>query len=274
MDKVIDEIQTKAAENGVTDTRVPSADAFMTGICRAGAKSLSHVLSCIERGKEQLLKMANESEAARRQITKSVVEYWKDQPGVAVRIIDILLNYTILTPMAVVQWVLGDNMGAGEALSKAWVFEIVSNTVTKVTKRNRQIALARLQKNLGEEQMTLVANTLATDRDNARELFRYIEDSVNAVGRGNAILLVKMNSGEISEDDGKLIRAWAPRWSTVFRRKAQVEESVIGEEAVEARVKLLAAEIEADAAAAAAQPMEEDHDVREEVGNGVDEEML
>jgi nuclear cap-binding protein subunit 1 len=238
----IDKIQELATEQGVTDVLVPSADAFVTAICRAGAKSLSHVLSCIERGKEQLLLIANGSEAARRQIVASVVEYWKDQPGVAVRIIDILLNYTILTPMAVIQWALGDYLGGGEALTKAWVFEMVSNTVVKVTKRNRQIALARLQKGLPQEQVELVEATLAKDRDNARDLFRYIEDTVRGVAQGGDTLMEKESSGELSAEDGRLIRAWARRWHTVFLRKAQVEESVVGEEAVEARVKLLASQ--------------------------------
>lgn len=195
------------------------------------------------------------SEAARRQVVASVVEYWHDQPGVAVRIIDILLNYTILTPMAVVQWALGDYLGAGEALTKAWVYEMVSNTVAKVTKRNRQIALARLQKGLPQEQVEMVEGTLAKDRDRARELFTYIADTVQGVAQGGDTLMEKESNGELTTEEGQMIRAWARRWHTVFLRKAQVEEAVVGEEAVEAKVKLLAAEPEPEPAP---EPMDED----------------
>lgn len=243
MQETIDKIHEKAAEFGFADVLVPSTDAFVTAICRLGAKSLSHVLSCIERGKDRLLSIAQESEIARRQIVASVVEYWKDQPGVAVRIIDILLNYTILAPLTVVQWVFGDHMGAGEALTESWVFEMVANTVAKVTNRNRQIASARLQKGLPQEQVDMVEATLTKDRDSARELFKYIEDSVRGVAEGAADrLLEKESNGELTTEEALLIREWGKRWHTVFVRKAQVEESVVGEEAVEARIKLLAAE--------------------------------
>jgi nuclear cap-binding protein subunit 1 len=242
MQVTIDKIHELAMSAGVTEVLVPSTDAFVTAICRLGAKSLSHVLSCIERGKERLLKIS-ENEVARRQIVASVVEYWKDQPGVAVRIVDILLNYTILAPMTVVQWVFGSHMGAGEALTQSWVFEMVSNTVAKVTNRNRQIAEARLQKGLPQEQIDMVEATLAKDRDNARELFTYIEDSMRGVSEGSAdVLIEKQSSGELSEAEVMLIRAWGKRWHTVFIRKAAVEESVVGEDAVEARIRLLAAE--------------------------------
>ena len=238
----IDSIHEKALAQGVGEVLVPSTDAFVTAICRLGAKSLSHVLSCIERGKDRLLEIS-QNETARRQIVASVVEYWKDQPGVAVRIIDILLNYTILAPMTVVQWVFGSHMGAGEALTESWVFEMVSNTVAKVTNRNRQIASARLQKGLPQEQIEMVEATLAKDRDNARELFKYIEDSTRGVAEGSAdTMLEKSSSGALTEEEVELIKSWGKRWHTVFIRKAQVEESVVGEEAVEARIKLLASE--------------------------------
>ncbi|CAE7009614.1 hypothetical protein HRS9139_01606 [Pyrenophora teres f. teres] len=257
----IDSIHEKALEQGITEVLVPSTDAFVTAICRLGAKSLSHVLSCIERGKDRLLEIS-QNEVARRQIVASVVEYWKDQPGVAVRIIDILLNYTILAPMTVVQWVFGSHMGAGEALTESWVFEMVSNTVAKVTNRNRQIASARLQKGLQQEQTEMVEATLAKDRDNARELFKYIEDSMRGVAEGSADTLVeKSTNGNLTDEEVQLIKAWGKRWHTVFIRKAQVEESVVGEEAVEARIKLLAAEPDV---VAVAENMEQD-------GNGVAE---
>jgi nuclear cap-binding protein subunit 1 len=120
---------------------------------------------------------------------------------------------------------------------------MVSNTVAKVTNRNRQIAEARLQKGLPEEQIPMVEATLAKDRDNARELFKYIEDSMRGVEEGSAdVLIEKQSNGELTEEEVMLIRAWGKRWHSVFIRKAAVEEAIVGEDAVEARIKLLAAE--------------------------------
>jgi len=243
--QTIDKIHEQAKEQGITDVLVPSTDAFVTAICRLGAKSLSHVLSCIERGKERLLNIAQESDSARCQIVASVIEYWKDQPGVAVRIIDILLNYKILAPINVVQWVFGSYVGSGEALAESWVFEIVANTVAKVSNRNLQIVSARLQKGLPEAQIAIVDDHLNRERDGVRELFKYIEDSVKGIAEGAADRLIeKETNGEISPEDGQLIRAWGKRWHTVFIRKAAIEESVVGEEAVEAKLRFLAAQPE------------------------------
>jgi nuclear cap-binding protein subunit 1 len=136
---------------------------------------------------------------------------------------------------------------------------MVFNTVAKVTNRNRQIASARVEKGLSQEQIGMVEGTLAKDRDNARELFTYIEDSMRGVEEGSAdVLIEKQTSGALTEEEVMLIRAWGKRWHTVFIRKAAVEESVVGEEAVDARIKLLAAQPDAS------EPMEQD-------GNGVAE---
>jgi nuclear cap-binding protein subunit 1 len=241
--KTIDQIHELATEQGVADVLIPSTDAFVTAICRLGAKSLAHVLSCIERGKDRLIEVAQTSEAARRQIVASVFGYWKDQPGVAVRIIDILLNYTILAPMTVIQWVLGENLGAGEGLAESWVYEIVSITIAKVSSRNRQIVNSRVVKGLPQDMIDMVESTLSKDRDAARELFKYLEDVLGGIAQGSADRLIeKEMNGEISKEDGELVRAWGKRWHTVFVRKSAVEESVVGEQAVEARIKLLAAE--------------------------------
>lgn len=89
----------------------------------------------------------------------------------------------------------------------------------------------------------MVEATLTRDREAARELFRYIEDVLRGIAQGSADrLLEKEMNGELSKEDIQLIRAWGKRWHTVFVRKSAVEESVVGEQAVEARLKLLAAE--------------------------------
>jgi nuclear cap-binding protein subunit 1 len=66
---------------------------------------------------------------------------------------------------------------------------------------------------------------------------------MRGVAEGAAdVLIEKQTNGALTEEEVQLIKAWGKRWHTVFMRKAQVEESVVGEDAVEARIKLLASE--------------------------------
>src|SRR5436190_11241956 len=123
---VIATIEEQAKALGFPDPLLPSTDAFVTCICFVGSKSLSHVLSCIERSKERLLSIGPQSAPARRQIITSVMKYWVDQPGIAVNIIDKLLNYTILTPLSVIEWALVDNLGNGAILAKSYIYEMIA----------------------------------------------------------------------------------------------------------------------------------------------------
>ncbi|KAF2086871.1 hypothetical protein K490DRAFT_66185 [Saccharata proteae CBS 121410] len=251
--EVINSIHEKAGNLGVADVLIPSTDAYVTCICAIGSKSLSHVLSCIERCKERLLNIGPQSEAARKQIVTSVVEYWKDQPGVAVNIVDKLLNYTILSPMCVVEWALRDRLAAGQSLSESWVFEMVAGTVGKVTNRVRQIVAAKLQKGLPADQVAMLDETLVKERDAMRQLFQVIDDAVNGVATGAADAFIEADgSRDMDDDKAKLVKAWGARWARVFRRKGAIEEAVVGEAAVEAKTAALAAQVAADEAAAAA----------------------
>lgn len=229
---IIEQIQEEAsAENAIEDTLVPSTDVYVTAICFVGSKSLSHVLSCIERCKERLLAIGPQSPAGRRQIITSVLEYWRDQPGVGVNIIDKLLNYTILTPSSVVEWALEDHMERGTVLTKSFVYEMIATTVTKVTNRVRQIVRAVRQPGLPAEQTELLQETLDRERQDMQRLFQLIEDACVSVRDGNNDQMIK-SDGAWSEEEEALIRAWGARWLRVFQRKFAVEESWIAEELV------------------------------------------
>ncbi|KAF2205572.1 hypothetical protein GQ43DRAFT_407206 [Delitschia confertaspora ATCC 74209] len=250
--ETIEAIHTKAAELGIGDVMVPSTDAFVTSICCVGSKSLSHVLFCIERHKERLLSISQTSEAARRQIVSSVVKYWKDQPGVAVYILDKLLNYSILVPMTLAQWAFLDHLGAGEGLADSWVYEILWNTVGKVVRSLRTILTVKLKTDLQPEQRASIDKAFPEERERMRDLFAYIQDSLKPVAEGSADrYLEKSGSGELSDEDAAIIREWGKRWLAVFTRKALVEEAVVGELAVEAKVRLIAAEAETESQVAA-----------------------
>jgi nuclear cap-binding protein subunit 1 len=242
IEPVIESIQRQASSQGVVDTLVPSTDAYMTAVCHIGSKSLSHVLSCIDRCKDRLLAIGAASEPARRQIIQSVVDYWKDLPGVAVNIVDKLLNFTIVTPESVVRWCLGaDSLGSGVALSDAWRFEMLAATMGKITNRMRQIIAARvhaLKIQMPEEQIALLDETIEKERDGMRALFGLIGELLSTYADGSAI-----TDSMHDEEDVQVIQAWALRWIAVFKRKAAVEETVVGEAAVEATLAIAKIEV-------------------------------
>lgn len=224
---VITAIEEQAQNMGVEDPKIPSTDAFVTSICFVGSKSLSHVLSCIERNKERLLAIGSASQRARCQIITSVMEYWTDQPGIAINIIDKLLNYTILSPLSVLEWALSEYMAAGAILSKPHIFEMISATVGKVTNRMRQIVAARTQPGLYEPQLSVIDETLTRERSDMAALFKFIEDSIVSVAAGSNDELMERGDGSGDLPEDAILRQWGRRWLRVFRRKAAVEEAFI-----------------------------------------------
>lgn len=253
--KHLDEVESLAREQGVEDTLVVSTDVYVTCILHIGSKSLSHVLSCIERCKERLLALGPQSEAARRQIISSVISYWQFHPGTAVNIVDKLLNYTIVTPMSVVEWALREYVDSGRGLADAKAFEMVACTVNKVATRMRQIVKARAEfvASAGpgveaQEQRTLLDETLVRERQSMRDLFTLILDSVNGISQGSQDGMIERFDDGSAELD--FVQNWGKRWASVFGRRAAVEEAVSGEAAIEGADRL-AEEKKAAAAATA-----------------------
>ncbi|KAJ5986800.1 hypothetical protein N7451_011165 [Penicillium sp. IBT 35674x] len=227
IEPLITAIEEQAQNLGVEDPKVPSTDALMTSICFVGSKSLSHVLSCIERNKERLLAIGPVSQRARCQIIASVMEYWAEQPGIAINIIDKLLNYTIITPYSVLEWALSESLNAGTVLAKAHIFEMISATVGKVTNRMRQIVVARTQPGLYEPQLSVLEETLSRERSEMQTLFKFIEDSIVSVAAGSNDELMERGDGSGDLPEDAIIRQWGRRWLRVFRRKVAVEEAFI-----------------------------------------------
>ena len=220
-------IETEAASLGVEDPSIPSTDALVTSILFIGSKSFSHVLSCIERTKSLLLPIGPKSEAARRQIITSVMEYWIEKPGTGVNIVDKLLNYTILTPRSVIVWALSDKLHKGEGLCYAHNFEMVSLTLFKVTNRVRQIVVARNAPGLPVDQRKILDETLLNERGEMRTLFGVVEDALAGVAEGSVDAMAE--SRDQDEKAETMLRAWGGRWLKVFRRKLAVEEAWVDE---------------------------------------------
>lgn len=212
---VIDSIQAQASEQAL-DPLVASTDVFMTAVCWVGSKSLSHVLACIDRTKTRLLDAGAQSEAARAQILTAVMSYWSAHPGVALSIVEKLLNYSILTPFNVVEWAVGSR-SEGSSLAKPYIFELVRNTVGKVTGRARQVLPAE-------------SDAEARDKEAAamRELFRTLNDALSSWATGS-------KDEQLEQDDGSsereaVVRRWGQRWLRVFQRHGAIEEAFVLEQ--------------------------------------------
>ncbi|KAK3676437.1 Nuclear cap-binding protein subunit 1 [Recurvomyces mirabilis] len=224
---VLDIVRDQALAHGIEDPLVPIMDIYMTSILSIGSKSLSHVLSTIDRCKDRLLAVGPQSEAARRQIITSVMNFWADHPGTAVNLVDKLLNYTIVTPMSVIQWALQDHMDRGRALANLRTYELVFLTMFKVTNRVRQVVRERNNMTLPYSQRQQIDEALPREREGMRDLFAAIEDAVTGVAAGAQDEMVERFEGGEAEEE--LVKRWGVRWTRVWKRKNAVEEAVVGE---------------------------------------------
>lgn len=282
MESVIELARADPDESGI-DPSVAAVDVFVTAVCYVGSKSMSHVLACIERTQERLLEMASASDAARVAVVRAVATYWSAHPGVAISIVEKLLNYAILTPAAVVEWALAggadvdtatkadadggeEPAAAGAALARTHVYEMVFSTVVKVTGRVRQMLLTPTPPDVDAEAADESRNRAVADM---RDLFRMLEDRLEALG--GVVNPVddddddmEMKAGESTGAATAAARAsantprWASRWLRVFRRHAAVEEAFVKE--AEARRREKEAE-EAQKAAEVAETAADEMDV-------------
>lgn len=217
---------------------VASTDVFVTSVLHVGSKSLSHVLAAIERTKDRLTDAGAASDAARSQIISAVMTFWSAHPGVALCIIEKLLNYSILVPSAVINWALVTEAGAtrGDALARAHVYELVFTTVIKVTNRVRQV----VRRSTPDAAAAMEDDADAKDAEVAamRDLFRAMEDALVSWAEGTKDEQVEM---EIGDGEGRsereaLVRRWGQQWLRVFRRRAAIEEAFLVEAAKERRM--------------------------------------
>lgn len=230
IDKVFESVTQQATEVGISDPLLTITDIYTTAILHIGAKSLSHVLSTVDRCKDRLVAMGQENTAVQRQIITSVMAFWKEYPGTAVKIVDKLLNYGIIQPMSIIVWALTDSIDRGRILASSQVYELVDTTMTKVKNRVHQLLDARNNLKMNYVQRQEVDNMLPREREAMRQLFTAIEDAVAGVAAGaQDEMIERFDDGE---GEMETIKFWGAKWARTWRRKAAVEETISGEAAV------------------------------------------
>ncbi|KAF3273215.1 hypothetical protein TWF970_009251 [Orbilia oligospora] len=218
VDTLMNAITDAANNKGLPDPSKYARDMYMTCICHIGAKSLSHVLSCIERCKEKLTQLGQESSQAQRQIVGTVMRYWADQPGIGANVIDKLLNYSILTPLSVIEWVVLD--AGGEVLPRGHAWEMVNTTTRKVVLRTRNLASARGE-DLPEEQIATAEQQHEVAKAEQAELFKVVMEGLGRYEDGGVVVGKEGTSGE----DVELLKWWAASWLRALKRQRDIEEA-------------------------------------------------
>ncbi|KAK3326565.1 MIF4G like-domain-containing protein [Apodospora peruviana] len=238
---VIERIHALAIDNNL-DPLVTSTDVFVTAVLHVGSKSLSHVLAAIERTKDRLTDAGAASEAARQQILSSVMDYWSAHPGVAITIVEKLLNYSILVPSVVVNWTLAGFAGKtqGDALGKGYIYELVFNTVMKVTGRVRQLVNKKLAA-IGTDDVTTDDETVEQEVKGMRSLFRDMEDALVAWAQLSKDEMMEIGDGTDRTEKERMVKRWGDRWLRVFRRRAAIEETFLIEKEREREKRVAAA---------------------------------
>jgi nuclear cap-binding protein subunit 1 len=145
---------------------------------------------------------------------------WAAHPGVALSIVEKLLNYSIVTPFSIVDWALvadtsPNGTQGGEALGQSHVLELVCNTVTKVSGRVRQLLTSPDADEATREK----------EVSSMRDLFRAINDALASWASGSKDQM--MEAGDGSSEHEAMIRRWGQRWLRVFQRLAAIEETFV-----------------------------------------------
>lgn len=259
----LSDIEQDATQAGLSNPRTASTDAYVTSILFIGSKSLSHALAIIERSRDRLSTIANEDAECRKQIITSVLGFWQYQAGTGVFLIDKLLNYGIVTPMSVVEWLLVDHVDRGRLLTKNWCYELVVKTTGKLVARVKQVVEKIRDPRLSEEERTTLQAALDQEMADMKAVFAAVEDAVGSIASASEDGMIE-SSDALREEDEQILREWGAKWLRVFRRRAAVEESWVKDELARPLLEL-AAEPEPEAAKSEEVKME---DVNGQNGDG------
>jgi len=103
------------------------------------------------------------------------------------------------------------------------VFELVFNTVAKVTSRHRQVVTS----SSGADGAEGGPDVSAEDEIAAmRDLFKSMDDSLASWAQGTKDQMLDPSGADGSEE---LVKRWGQRWLRVYRRKSAIEEAFLVE---------------------------------------------
>ncbi|KAK9465113.1 MIF4G like-domain-containing protein [Lipomyces arxii] len=129
-DEVFEKVRSKCAELGNSDADSVIREIVITAILHSGARSLSHVDTWVDRCLTHLKKLYPEDDLkSQRDAVKYVFNFWEDQTGTAVQVVKKLMNYGIITPLSVAEWIVIDS-DVGN-LSRGYSWELLGFALDK-----------------------------------------------------------------------------------------------------------------------------------------------
>ncbi|RCH93239.1 Component of the cap-binding complex (CBC), partial [Rhizopus stolonifer] len=168
---------------------------FIQCLLLVGSKSFSHVLNVVERYLD-VLRLVNGTPEARLHTVQIVASFWKNNTQFSGILLDKLLNYRVIDPISVITWAFEPDQL--ESAGRAYVWEILKNTLSKVNSRVVQVKAkldnfqslhdANKLKRAGQERnemleaeeqqemdsLRLVENSLATVTREQKEVFMVV----------------------------------------------------------------------------------------------------
>ncbi|GAO48682.1 hypothetical protein SAICODRAFT_59162 [Saitoella complicata NRRL Y-17804] len=229
--KPADEIETqlKKVEDKAEGTEQEKArkaqHVLVQCVLQLGEKSFSHALNTFERSLPVLLARCASSTEARRFTVGCVMEYWAPQPSIGATLLDKLLNYTVLNPLAVVEWFFTEGDVELACRSHAWealetTLDKVNNRVIQVRERAEQARAAGLSEEDESKMQATLDNVHAEQADVWRTIFRSYTSFVERAGRAE---------DGASEERVQWRVKWAKGWyKAVVRRYFEAEKELKG----------------------------------------------
>ncbi|KAK9455809.1 MIF4G like-domain-containing protein [Dipodascopsis uninucleata] len=214
MEEVFESIKKRCEELGIDDYEYTIRDLYITGVVFLGARSLSHVESWIDRCLPVLRKICSESSDGARQTVGIVFNYWSEQSGTAVQIIKKLMNYDIITPLSVIEWIFfGSNISS---LCKIYSWELLGLAIDRSklqVKQAKEAASQAVVKEASEAENGDDSANGATIK--TQEAVEELEESVNKI----FVVIVRELSRPLSDDssDEETLR-WQRWWKEGFLR--------------------------------------------------------
>ncbi|OLL22272.1 Nuclear cap-binding protein subunit 1 [Neolecta irregularis DAH-3] len=224
-------IETRAREEGLENPEFESLEILVQIVLYLGEMSFSHALNNIERNLQPLIQKCNANQQARRHTISVVMDFWKFQPSIGAILLDKLLNYTVLTPLSVIEWLLVDSTFADRAFAWEISFKTIDKVNARVTRLSTQVSNLETQEMQNEpqrEHFERAKKTLAGTQAEQKEVFIMLVEKFP----GLIEKLKEKDDSEMStEDGGPWGEWWGKQWmKVIFRRVMPMPE--VGELAV------------------------------------------
>lgn len=136
IDSLLAKVQVSPGKSQSGDDR-ESLQLLVQCVLQLGHQSFSHALNTIEHNLPLLQSRCNADSDSRRTTVNVVMKFWEQQPFVGATLLDKLLNYSVLSPLSVLQWLFWDTQPATFGKSFAW--ELCKTTIDKVNTRVVQV---------------------------------------------------------------------------------------------------------------------------------------